>query len=61
MAPGWTWRLEVTGGSKDEVADAQGQCSPTETVDAGWVITREIGELGDDWRSVGLCERPGTC
>ena len=42
--------LEVTGGNKDKVADIQGQCSPAETVGAGWVITREIGELGDPWR-----------
>ena len=39
--------LEVAGGNKDKVGDAQGQCSPAETVDAGWVITREIGEPGD--------------
>ena len=38
---------EVTGGNKDEVADIQGQCSPAETVDARWIITREIGEPGD--------------
>ena len=42
--------LEVTGGDKEEVADTQGQCSPAENMDAGWVITREIGELGDTWR-----------
>ena len=39
--------LEVSRGNKDEVGDAQGHHSPTETVDTGWVITREIGELGD--------------
>ena len=39
--------LEVAGGNKDKVGDAQGQCSPAETVDACWVITRGIGELGD--------------
>ena len=53
-APGWTWMLEVPGGNKDEVGDAQGQCSPAETVDASWVITREIGEPGDAWRRSGL-------
>ena len=42
--------LEVTGGDKEEVSDTQGQCSPAENMDAGWVITREIGELGDMWR-----------
>ena len=42
--------LEVTGGNKDEVADTQGQCLPTKTVDSGLVITREIGEPGDAWR-----------
>ena len=42
--------LEVAGGNKNKVADMQGQYSPTETVDAGWVITREIGVPGDAWR-----------
>ena len=42
--------LDVSGGNKDEVGDAQGWCSPAETVDAGWVITRETGEVGDTWR-----------
>ena len=42
--------LEVTVGNKEKVGDAQGQCSPTEIVATGWVITREIGELGDVWR-----------
>ena len=42
--------LEVTVVNKDKVADAQGRCSPTDTVDAGWVITREMGEPGDAWR-----------
>ena len=28
--------LEVSVGSKDEVANTQGQCAPAETVDAGW-------------------------
>ena len=32
------------------MGDAQGLCSPSGTVDAGWVITREIGEPGDAWR-----------
>ena len=41
--------LKVTRENEDEVADAQGWCSPTETVDTGWIITREIGELGDTW------------
>ena len=50
ITPGWTWVLEVTGGSKDEVGDAHGQCSHAGTVDAGWVITRESGELGDACR-----------
>ena len=42
--------LEVAGGNKDKVGDTQRRCSPTETVDTGWVITREIGEPGDTWR-----------
>ena len=42
--------LEVTGGNKDNVAKAQGQYPPTETVNAGWVIIREIGEPGCAWR-----------
>ena len=29
------------------MANTQGQCAPDETVDAGWVITREIAELGN--------------
>ena len=41
--------LSLLGGI-NEVAGAQGQCSSAETVDAGWVITREIGEPGDTWR-----------
>ena len=32
------------------MTDAQGWCSPVETVDTGWVLIREIGELGDTWR-----------
>ena len=43
--------LEVAGGNKDEASNTQGQYSPAETVDAGWVITREIGEPGDTWRT----------
>ena len=35
--------LEVTEGNKDEVANTQGRCAPTETVDAGW---RELGSDG---------------
>ena len=46
--------LEVAGGNKDEASNTQGQYSPAETVDAGWVITREIGEPGDTWRKEGL-------
>ena len=42
--------LEVTGGNEDEVGDTQGWCSPTETVDAHWVITRGLGEPCDTWR-----------
>ena len=42
--------LKCLGGNKDEVADAQGRCSPAETVDTGWVFTREIGEPGDTIR-----------
>ena len=42
--------LEIAGGNKDEVANAQRRCAPTETVDAGWIITREIGERGEAWR-----------
>ena len=47
---GWTWVLEVTGVNKNTVGDTQEWCSPAETVDASWVITREIGEPGDAWR-----------
>ena len=49
-APGWTWMLEVTGENKDDVGDTQVRGSPTETVNAGWLITRENGEPGDAWR-----------
>ena len=49
-APGWTWMPKVTGENKEEAANVQGRCAPTETVDTGWVITREIGEPGDTWR-----------
>ena len=42
--------LEVTGGYKDEVGDAQEWCSPTETVDTSWLVTRETGEPGEAWR-----------
>ena len=42
--------LDVAGRYRDKVADAQWWCSPTETVDGSWVITREIGEPGDTWR-----------
>ena len=28
--------LEVAGENMDEVANTQGQCAPTETVDTGW-------------------------
>ena len=42
--------LEVAGGNKDEVGDAQGRCSPAETVNSSWGITRETGDLGDAWR-----------
>ena len=42
--------LEVAAGHKDEVANTQGWCSPAETVDAGWVITRGLKEPGDTWR-----------
>ena len=42
--------LEVAGGNKDKLGDTHRQCSPTETVDASWVITREIGEPDDPWR-----------
>ena len=42
--------LEGTGGNKGEVANTQGRYTSSETVDAGWVITREIEELGDAWR-----------
>ena len=34
QAPGETWMLKLTGENKDEVEDAQRQCSPTGTVDA---------------------------
>ena len=43
--------VEVTGGNKDNVGDAKRLCSTTETVDAGWMINREIGEPADTWRS----------
>ena len=43
--------LDVAGRYRDKVADAQWWCSPTETVDGSWVITREIGEPGDTWRT----------
>ena len=42
--------LEIAGGTKDEVANAQRRCAPAETVDSSWVITREIGDPGDAWR-----------
>ena len=48
--PGWTWMLEVAGENKNEVPNAQGLYPPTDTVDASWVITREIGEPGDTWK-----------
>ena len=35
--------LEVTGGNKDEVANTQEQCAPTETVDTVW---EELGHAG---------------
>ena len=54
-APAWTWKLEVAGGNKDEVTNVQGPCVPTETVDPGWVITREIWEPGDTWRREKSC------
>ena len=47
MAPGC---LKSLGGNEDKVGDAEGRCSPAETVDTGRVITREIGEPGDTWR-----------
>ena len=42
--------LEVAGGNKHEVADAQGRFSSSQTVDSGWVITTETGEPGGAWR-----------
>ena len=42
--------IEITEGNKHKVANTQGWCSFCETVDASWVITREIGEQGDTWR-----------
>ena len=47
MAPGWTWMLEVARGNKDEVGDEQEWYSPAQTLDASWVITREIWEPDD--------------
>ena len=41
---------EIIGGNKDKLRDSQGWCSPAETVDAGWIITRAVGEQGDTWR-----------
>ena len=43
--------LEVAGGNKDEVANAQGRYPPAETVDSGWI--RELGEPRDAWRREG--------
>ena len=56
VAPGWTWMLEVTGGNEDEVGDGQGQCSPAETMDPGWLITRQLGSrvTPGEGRRVGL-------
>lgn len=42
--------LEITGGSKGAVGDAQRWRSPASTVVARWNSSREIGELGDTWR-----------
>ena len=42
--------LEVTEGNKDEMANVRGWCASSETVDAGWAITRVIGEPGDTWQ-----------
>ena len=33
LAPGGTWRLEVTGGNRDELADTQRWYTPAWTVD----------------------------
>lgn len=41
---------QVPGRNKDEVAAAQGLCVPTNSVEASWEITREIGELGEAQR-----------
>ena len=49
-APRRTWMLEVTGENKNKVADVQEWCAPAETVDADWVITREIGDPCGTWR-----------
>ena len=49
-APNWTWMLEVTAGSKEEMGDKLGWFSTAGTVNATWVITRETRELGDTWR-----------
>ena len=38
---------EITVRNKDELANTQGWFSPAETMDIGWVITRETGEAGD--------------
>ena len=57
--------FEVAGGNKDEVANTQGQCAPTEIADArpagknGAVKHPDPDSPQSDWR-VGLCERPGT-
>ena len=50
VAPTLTLMLEITGGNKAKMGGAQKWCSPTGSVDASWIITREIGELDDNWR-----------
>ena len=46
VAPTLTWMLEITGGNKDTVREAQRPCFPTETVVPHWDSTRETGEWG---------------
>ena len=43
--------LEVAGGKADAVGDTQRWCSPARTVVTSQDLTREIGELGNTWRS----------
>ena len=56
--------MKLQGSNKDKVANTQGQCAPTETVDAAgksWAVTDpDPVSPQSGWR-VGLRERPGAC